>query len=205
MPNWCTTSYVFRGDENEIKDFYNKIKSFTSKERVLNDFGNKWLGNIVDGFGFNWEEIPCRGRMNYFPETEEATYPDILELSTETAWEPMTEMWDKIIEKHYPSITYVLISEECGMGIYINTDLEGEDFPIRFSVDFKLPPKYDHLCEDGFYADCEEELVEMFNNIFHRKYKSYKQCNKRLFKEFKKKEYRDKGYFLTIHKYEESL
>ena len=155
MPNWCTTSYVFRGDENEIKDFYNKIKSFTSKERVLNDFGNKWLGNIVDGFGFNWEEIPCRGRMNYFPETEEATYPDILELSTETAWEPMTEMWDKIIEKHYPSITYVLISEECGMGIYINTDLEGEDFPIRFSVDFKLPPKYDHLCEDGFYADCE--------------------------------------------------
>ena len=182
MPNWCTTSYVFRGDENEIKDFYNKIKSFTSKERVLNDFGNKWLGNIVDGFGFNWEEIPCRGRMNYFPE-----------------------MWDKIIEKHYPSITYVLISEECGMGIYINTDLEGEDFPIRFSVDFKLPPKYDHLCEDGFYADCEEELVEMFNNIFHRKYKSYKQCKKRLFKEFKKKEYRDKGYFLTIHKYEESL
>lgn len=204
MPNWCTTSYVFRGNENEIKDLYDKLKSFTSKERISNSFGNFWLGNIVNGFGFDYNEIPCRGRIDYFPELEE-TDPDRLEFSTWTAWEPMTEMWDKIIEKHYPSITYVLISEECGMGIYINTDLEGEDFPIRFSVDFKLPPKYDHLCEDGFYADCEEELVEMFNNIFHRKYKSYKQCKKRLFKEFKKKEYRDKGYFLTIHKYEESL
>ena len=114
MPNWCTTSYVFRGKENEIKDFYNKIKSFISKERVPNDFGNNWLGNIVDGFGFNYDEIPCRGHIDYFPETEE---DDRLELSTETAWYPMTEMWDKIIEKYYPSITYVLISEECGMGI----------------------------------------------------------------------------------------
>ena len=92
-------------------------------------------------------------------------------------------MWDKIIEKYYPSITYVLIAEECGNGIYINTDLTGDDFSTRFSVDFKLSPKYNPLCEYGFYADCEEELIEMFNNIFHRKYKSFKQCKKRLFKE----------------------
>ena len=205
MPNWCTTSYVFRGNKNEIKDFYDKIKSFTSKERISNSFGNFWLGNIVNGFGFDYNEIPCRGLVTYFPETEEDTYPDRLELSTETAWYPMTEMWDKIIEKYYPSITYVLIAEECGNGIYINTDLTGDDFSTRFSVDFKLSPKYNPLCEYGFYADCEEELIEMFNNIFHRKYKSFKQCKKRLFKEFKEKKYRDKGYFLTIHKYRESI
>ena len=204
MPNWCTTSYVFRGDENEIKDLYDKLKSFTSKERISNSFGDSWLGNIVNGFGFDYNEIPCRGRIDYFPELEE-TDPDRLEFSTWTVWEPMTEMWDKIIEKYYSSITYVLIAEECGMGIYINTDVEGENFSTRFSVDFKLSPKYNSLYEDGFYADCEEDLVETFNSIFHRKYKSYKQCKKRLSKEFKKKEYRDKGYFLTIHKYEESL
>ena len=204
MPNWCTTSYVFRGNKNEIKDFYDKIKSFTSKERISNSFGDSWLGNIVNGFGFDYNEIPCRGRIDYFPELEE-TDPDRLEFSTWTVWEPMTEMWDKIIEKYYSSITYVLIAEECGMGIYINTDVEGENFSTRFSVDFKLSPKYNSLYEDGFYADCEEDLVETFNSIFHRKYKSYKQCKKRLSKEFKKKEYRDKGYFLTIHKYEESL
>lgn len=202
MPNWCTTSYVFRGNENELKDFSNKIKSFTSKERVPNDFGDNWLGNIVDGFGFNWEELPCKGSITYFNPDD---VPERLELSTETAWYPMYEMWDKIIEKYYPSITYVLIAEECGMGLYINTDLTGDDFPTRFSVDFKLPSKYTPLSENGFYADCEEELVEMLNNIFHRKYKSFKQCKKRLSKEFKKKEYRDKGYFITIHKYEESL
>ena len=202
MPNWCTTSYAFRGNKNEIRDFSNKIKSFTSKERVPNDFGDNWLGNIVDGFGFNWGEIPCKGSITYFNPDD---VPERLELSTETAWNPLTEMWDKIIEKHYPSITYVLIAEEPGMGIYINTDLTGDDFSERFNVDLKLPPKYNPLCEDGFYADCEEELVEMLNNIFHRKYKSYKQCKKRLSKEFKKKEYRDKGYSLTIHKYEEFL
>lgn len=205
MPNWCTTSYVFRGNENEIKDLCNKIKSFVSKERVPNDFGDSWLGNIVDGFGFDYNEIPCRGFIDYFPEIDEDTDPGRLELSTETAWGPMTEMWDKIIEKYYPSITYVLIAEECGMGIYINTDIEGEDFSTKFSVDFKLSPKYNSLYEDGFYADCEEDLVETFNSIFHRKYKSYKQCKKRLCKEFKKKEYRDKGYFIAIHKYRETI
>lgn len=92
MPNWCTTSYVFRGDENEIKDLYDKLKSFTSKERISNSFGNFWLGNIVNGFGFDYNEIPCRGLVTYFPETEEDTYPDRLELSTETAWYPITEM-----------------------------------------------------------------------------------------------------------------
>jgi len=206
MPNWCTTSYVFKGNENEIKDFYSKIKSFTSKERVPNDFGNFWLGNVVDGFGFDWKEIRCRGKITYLQNIfDYLKEPDRFELSTETAWEPMTEMWDKIIEKYYPSITYVLIAEECGMGIYINTDLAGDDFSTRFSVDFKLPPKYAPLCEDGFYADCAEDLVEIFNSIFHRKYKSYKQCKKRLSKEFKKKEYCDKGYFISIHKYEETI
>lgn len=204
MPNWCTTSYVFRGDKKEIKDFYNKIKSFTSKERIQNDFGDYWLGNIVDGFGFDWREVRCKGHISYFPELEE-TDPDRLGLSTETAWYPMTEMWNKIIEKYYPSISYVLIAEEPGCGVYINTDIEGYDFTERYRVDFKLPSKYDPQCEYGFYADCEEDLIEAFNSIFHRKYKSYKQCKKRLSKEFKKKEYRDKGYFLIIHKYKEAI
>lgn len=205
MPNWCTTSYVFRGNENEIKDFYNKIKSFVSKKRVPNDFGDSWLGNIVDGFGFDYNEIPCRGFIDYFPEIDEDTDPGRLELSTETAWGPMTEMWDKIIAKYYPSITYVLIAEEPGCNLYVNTDTEGYDFTERFSVDFKLPPKYTYGSPNGFYADCEEDVVETFNSIFQRKYKSYKQCKKRLSKEFKKKEYRDKGYFITIHKYKEAI
>ena len=204
MPNWCTTSYVFRGNENEIKDFYDKLKSFTSKERIPNNFGNFWLGNIVDGFGFDYNEIPCRGRIDYFPEPED-TDPDRLEFSTWTAWRPMIKMWDEIIAKFYPSLTYVLIAEEPGCDVYINTDIEGEDFTERFSVDFKLPPKYTYGSPNGFYADCEENLIETFNSIFHRKYKSFKQCKKRLFKEFKKKEYRDKGYFIAIHKYKEAI
>ena len=202
MPNWCTTSYVFRGNENEIKDFSNKIKSFISKERIQNDFGDSWLGNIVDGFGFDYNEISCRGLVTYFNPDD---VPERLELSTETAWYPKTKMWDKIIAKYYPSITYVLLAEECGNGIYINTDLEGYDFTEKFSVDFKLPPKYHYVSPNGFYADCEENLIETFNSIFHRKYKSFKQCKKRLFKEFKKKEYRDKGYFIAIHKYKEAI
>lgn len=142
--------------------------------------------------------------IDYFPEPED-TDPDRLEFSTWTAWYPMTEMCDKIIAKYYPSITYVFISEEPGCDLYVNTDIEGYDFTERFSVDFKLPPKYHYGSPNGFYADCEEDLIETFNSIFHRKYKSYKQCKKQLSKEFKKKEYRDKGYFLIIHKYEEAI
>ena len=112
---------------------------------------------------------------------------------------------NKIIEKYYPSITYNLIAEEPGLKYFRNTDLAGNDFSVRFKVDFKLPVSYEFECSTGFYADCEEDVVETFNSIFRRKYKSYKQCKKRLSKEFKKKEYRDRGYFLTIHKYEEAI
>lgn len=202
MPNWCTTSYIFRGNENEIKDFYSKIKLFISEERIPNGFGNFWLGNIVNGFGFHYmdKEIPCRGLIDYFPEPED-TDPCKLEISTETAWCPMPEMWDKIIEKYYPSISYVFISEEPSMGIYVNTDIDGYDFSTRFSIDFSLPPKHNYGPLSGFYADCEEDILKTFNYIFHRKYKSFKQCKKRLFKEFKKSAYRDKGYYITIHRY----
>ena len=113
----------------KIKDFYNKIDSFISKERLPNSFGNSWLENIVDGFGFNYKEIPCRGSISYFPELGEDGIYDRIYLATETAWQPMTEMWDKIITKYYPSITYVLLAEEQGCALYINTDITGEDFP----------------------------------------------------------------------------
>ena len=124
-------------------------------------------------------------------------------MSTHTAWTYMNEMWDEILTKYYPSISYVFIAEEPGSEIYVNTDLEGSIYPQRFYVDFKLPPKYD--CNSGFYADNEEDLISRFNSIFHRKFESIQQCEEELQKEFRKKEYRNKGYFIKINKFEEII
>lgn len=33
-------------------------------------------------------------------------------------------MWDKILEKFYPEITYVFCAEEPECGLYINTDVD---------------------------------------------------------------------------------
>ena len=107
MPNWCYSDYAFTGNVDEIPNFHDKLISLTSKECVPSGFGNSWLGNIVDGFGFNYNEIPCRGEVDYISDIGECCDENEFYITVHTAWEYKNEMWDKIIAKYYPSIEYV--------------------------------------------------------------------------------------------------
>lgn len=203
MPNWCYSDYAFTGNVDEITNFHDKLISLTFKERIPNGFGNSWLGNIVDGFGFNYNEIPCRGEVDYISDIGECCDENEFYITVHTAWEYKNEMWDKIIAKYYPSIKYMFRAEEPGSVIYVNTDIGGHIFPEKYIVYFNLPAKYSE--DSVFYAANEKDIVSQFNAILGCRFKNYKQCKKRLYKRFNNKKQHDKGYFIKIHKYQETI
>lgn len=132
MPNWCTTSYVFEGKEEEIADLHKKLRSLQELPAPLveNDFGELWLGCVVTLFGGDWNTIDCRGDIEDLEEPNGTT----LSLITSTAWGDMPEVWDFVL-RQYPSIKYYFCAEESGNCYYATNDKEGKYFPDRFIVE----------------------------------------------------------------------
>ena len=62
MPNWCFSSYVLEGSEQEIKELDKTLVKLVSRKQpaVKNDFGKNWLGCSVNALGGDWKEIYCR-------------------------------------------------------------------------------------------------------------------------------------------------
>lgn len=165
MPNWCLSRFAFKGDKEELKNFNDKIRYFTSSEnknQIENGFGPNWLGNVVHGFGFNWERISCRGALN-MPEKEFDPEKDkYLMVETDTAWAPMPEMWDIILSRFYPSLSYVFTAFEEGCGLYINTDIEHTIFPERYYVSVYDPINNEF---DSEFCESKEELKEYLKSL----------------------------------------
>ena len=203
MPNWCNTRYYFMGQNNEIQDFHKKVKEFISKDNLSNGFEKNWIGNIVNGFGYDCKKIPCRGTVICLDEiVEEKKDIMIFYIETETAWVPLNELWDKIIENFYPSTTYVFFAEEPGAEIYINSDKSGSFFPDRYKACFRLPIKEIAHEDYEFYSFSEKYIVDIVNKILKKKYKNLKQCKKRLQKEFKRKKYYEQGFYFCVYKFD---
>lgn len=123
MPNWCFTKHALLGPNDELKAFADKIEEWTSKNYTDNGFGKNWLGNIVLGAGLETVEtisdgIPCRGKFCgdwYFEDGQ-------LWFDTETAWGPMPEMWEKLVEMLAPHCTYHWLATESGCGVFFKDD-----------------------------------------------------------------------------------
>lgn len=146
MPNWCFTQMIFHGEKEEIDDLHNKIEEWTSKNYQENGFGVTWLGNVLHGAGLGHridsgaDQLRCRGDIVYFGEVE--TFTDSSEatfnLDTETAWHPMTLMWDEVIKTlGYKSVGFSYCAEEPGCEIYELYDPYGE-WDLQYRMDMYL-------------------------------------------------------------------
>lgn len=179
MPNWCTTNITFEGNKKDIKDFHEKLIKITkTPSRIENDFGSHWLGNVVDYFVLDSNVVRCRGSISYidtcFDLSEEECY---FEIVTDTAWEPMINMWSLIIEEYYPSISFVYVAEEPGCEIFINTDTEGKHYTDRFLLDLRIPlsKKGAKNIEERGYFESEEEVIKYINQLFNKTFSSVKE------------------------------
>lgn len=70
MPNWCSTDYYVVGSKKEVLDLNKKMERLENRKKSLvkNDFGNTWLGNLVNYLGGDWEKVivvvnGCVGNM----------------------------------------------------------------------------------------------------------------------------------------------
>ena len=161
MPNWCSTTFSFyhngtKEGEAALADLHDKIEEYTKEpSRVKNGFGPKWLGNVADGFGIDWNTVECRGEIIDITDVENDSGRRAFRVYTETAWGPMPDMWEKIIGQRYQDqIMFEYIAEEPGNGVFINTDREGIFFPDRYRAGIEDGEEF---YEEYFTSDEELE------------------------------------------------
>ena len=165
MPNWCFTSLVVRGDENEVRDLYEKMKSLEDRKETLvpNGFGKTWLGNLVTILGGDWDEVRCRGEWFNLALGD---YECVLRFDTESAWTYPEELIDFLLEK-YPGIDIYFSAEEPSMAIYLTNDVDGLYFADRYvlSQEDSDPEYYSAGEEKEFLRDLSEMIGKEINNL----------------------------------------
>ena len=132
MPNWASTSYVFKAkDQEQAKDLYEKIDSLAKMEKPLveNGFGKLWMGCLVNLLGGDWDKVYCRGKI-----IDYNLNGDLVNISCETAWGEMPE-FRHFLEQQYPGSKIYYQVEECGNCVYATNDADGEYFPDRYCLD----------------------------------------------------------------------
>ena len=171
MPNWCFTSYVVTGEEKEVCDLYEKMRSLEEREESLveNGFGKTWLGNLVTLLGGDWNTIYCRGDWSDLTKDDDN---GALRFDTETAWCDADETIAFLQEK-YPNLEFYFIAEESGMGYYATNDTAGEYFPQRYTV---LP--YDSGEEYQYEEGEEQAFFDEITNLTGCKVNSFEEVEK---------------------------
>jgi len=159
MPNWNSTAVIVTGPSKDISDLYNIMCSLeeADKPTIENGFGNRWYGCLVEALGAKWDKVRCRGSWYDVEKYDENT----LKWWDETAWGPLTEVFD-VIEKHYPDVEIYWQCEEPGMSIYASNDINHKFFNTQFIF------YYDEF-EQSEYFDSEDELLDFVNDYLKDK------------------------------------
>lgn len=136
MPNWCNTAYTLVGDKEELDALHKTMSELEQSNQPVEPFhfGNTWLGNLVKALGGTTKDIPCRGEWHDLDYHNGA-----ITFNTDTAWSPCNGVWN-LVRQRYPSIDHYFLAEECGNGLYLTNDAEGQHYPERYLVE---------MCADG--------------------------------------------------------
>ena len=130
MPNWCYNETVFYGDKETVQKLYKGL------EETIDYRTNDHIDNFYKLLGVKEEQLNdeyrSRAHIVNFDINKEG---DALILSYESAWGPIIETIDNILKEYQPNLKEVTYAEECGEGIYINTDEEGLYFTDKYYLD----------------------------------------------------------------------
>lgn len=166
MANWCDTNISIRSkDKKAMEQFYQKLQEWTSVNYIDNGFGLKWLGNVVGNSGIGKFDsngnstIPCRGSITsmYLSDSKQEIY-----ISTDTAWNPMPEMWLRLIEIYLPNdVEFIYSAEEPGCEIFATND---PDLIGNYHID-----SWDELEKYEEYCASEETVVGILQELLNTK------------------------------------
>lgn len=167
MPNWCYTNItIYHEDKVKLEDLFKHIQTWSShtyKPNGFDKFSLGWLGNIIGNSGLaEWKKkadgsedfepwISCRGSLQslYFNN-------GCINISTETAWSPMLEMWKLLCDKYLPEADIIFTAEEPDNCLYKsnNPDVIG-----KYCIDvWETPNDFEEA--ESIWEATEEETRE---------------------------------------------
>lgn len=169
MPNFAITNLTFNGPD--ARKLYDNVKHWTSFSTLETDFGDMWLGNIAINSGLvNAEHINdpdtprCRGYICDISEFDD----DCFEVQEETAWVPMTNVWQRVVDLYNYDVEITFVGEESGNQVYLSND------PIyvgKYNVDVDIESDeikkefgYDLLFSDDL---SEQETIDFLKRILN--------------------------------------
>lgn len=177
MPNWCSTTYRFRGNQDEIKLLRDKVTEWTSAEFTKGS-EPEWLGNILIGAGFKdridnadpAKDIRCRGSICDIGDincdktrSEQTAYS--FTIDTRTAWCPMAKMWNCTIDAlKLKTVGFTFVAEEPGCQIYWIYDPHGYNdlTDENVKIDSYGSPETNSI--NGYYS--ESDAIDILNEFF---------------------------------------
>lgn len=164
MANICSNSTVFYGKREFLDALWGVIQNAQEREHPM------WLGNIFIEAGFPEKEISdgdiyCRGSVDFLSRDER---DGSIKIDYQTAWSPIYEEFDKLLNRFFPDVEEVTIAEECGCEIFINTDVEGRWFKDRYQIERED--------SDTEYFDDLDSFLRRFNEIFGTSFGTFAEC-----------------------------
>ena len=120
MPNWCNNYIEITGKEKEVKKYLKECVK-TQKLDNKSDFGDCWLGNLVDyclGNPYETTKYNCRGYYTINEEeniTLDSTDEEItVTIEAESAWTSCGEIFVDFAKAIHADVSVYWVSEEPG-------------------------------------------------------------------------------------------
>lgn len=212
MPNWCSTTYHFEGDEKDIKvlkksirDYQAYFKDHINDKNIIYCNVAMFIDYCKDKNLFNKSEkdYKCRGGIAYMDYSES----NILELVIDDAWYPHPDFWFDLIEYNHWNIEISYIAEEPGCEVY-------QKHGTRYEEKYYLDDETGLLNGGNSYFITDKDLVKTVkkqiknylqsvdnNNIFDKNIKITTIEDIYTFIEKFNEEYPD--VYLSLHEFEE--
>ncbi len=228
MPNWCSTNYAVyprtKSDFGQLLKFYLEMKKATES-----DFGGPagdgpdntdWFGNLFIAAGYKLgEHEELRGyNLRGFDTSvefreEKGGYVDIY---VNMAWTPEYEGMADMLSEKYPGLDFVMVAEEPGCEIYINTDEDHTYYNDKWKIEYEFS---DYIDVDGveqegwsdsiyFNSDNEVDALSAIEDLSGLKFKSMDEVMKKLdiveegfYKTHGGSKATEEGAYLSVHEY----
>lgn len=175
MANWCSNVFAIysKNDSDlgkaQLKRLFAQLRKVTQIDYPDGADKHDWYGLLAVMRGRAEEDIYAQGFIDGIQ-----WYDDHISMQTETAWEPQDDVVKDMLDcKECSELAFVLLAEEGGNEIYINTDAAGRFFSERYVLDYDLTDATGLVGEgrvggDREYYSTPESLLRQFQIIGER-------------------------------------
>lgn len=180
------TNYVFISDKKiDCERFIKQLKTWMINNNNKKDISFK---NLLSKANLNYKLYDYTGEISYISNTVfEYKNKFICTIDTETMWTPSNNIWNDILDKYFPNITYYYFTDNMQDDIYESNDINhfffDYDYRVNICIDeeysYNFPPDYifNEIIEEEmpkFYSkkELKEDILKYFNiSITNNNYK----------------------------------